>query len=55
VRSGQLSSDEMLARLRRWATPIVARVENERVLLDLRAVEAAQDAAVIAALESIFN
>ncbi len=55
VGSGQLSSDEMLARLRRWATPIVARVENERVLLDLRAVEAAQDAAIIAALESIFN
>ena len=55
VRTGALSSDEMLRRLRQWATPIVARVEDERVLLDLRTVEPSQDATIIAALESIFN
>ncbi|MGA2687282.1 MAG: L-seryl-tRNA(Sec) selenium transferase [Candidatus Korobacteraceae bacterium] len=55
VRSGKLSSDEMLRRLRQWAMPIIARVEDDRVLLDLRTVEAAQDATIIAALESISN
>jgi hypothetical protein len=35
--------------------PIIARVEDDRVLLDLRTVEAAQDATIIAALESISN
>jgi len=53
VRSGGLSSNEMLGRLRQWAMPIVARVEDERVLLDLRTVEPAQDATIIAALEGI--
>ena len=35
--------------------PIVARVEEERVLLDLRTVEPAQDAVIVAALESTAN
>ena len=34
-----------------WETPIIARVEDERVLLDLRTVEPAQDAAILAAIE----
>ena len=55
VRTGALSSDEMLGRLRQWAMPIIARVEDERVLLDLRTVEPSQDATIIAALESISN
>lgn len=55
VRSGGLSSDEMLRRLRQWATPIIARVEDDRVLLDLRTVEPAQDAMIVAALEGIAN
>jgi hypothetical protein len=33
--------------------PIIARVEDDRVLLDLRTVEASQDATVTAALGSI--
>ncbi|MGP8252864.1 MAG: L-seryl-tRNA(Sec) selenium transferase [Terracidiphilus sp.] len=53
VRSGKLSSGEMLGRLRQGETPIIARVEDERVLLDLRTVEPAQDATMVAALESI--
>ena len=55
VRTGALSSDEMLGRLRQWAMPIIARVEDERVLLDLRTVEPSQDATIIAALESLSN
>jgi seryl-tRNA(Sec) selenium transferase len=45
----------MLGRLRQWAMPIIARVEDERVLLDLRTVEPSQDATIIAALESLSN
>ncbi|MFZ0792598.1 MAG: L-seryl-tRNA(Sec) selenium transferase [Candidatus Korobacteraceae bacterium] len=55
VRYGKLSSDEMLRRLRQWEMPIIARVEDERVLLDLRTVEPAQDAVIVAALESTAN
>jgi len=53
VRGGGLSSDEMLRRLRQGATPIIARVEAERVLLDLRTVEPAQDATILTALGSL--
>jgi len=53
VRGGGLSSDEMLRRLRQGATPIIARVEEERVLLDLRTVEPAQDATILTALGSL--
>jgi L-seryl-tRNA(Ser) seleniumtransferase len=53
VKRGKLSPGEMLGRLRQWEMPIIARVEDDRVLLDLRTVEPAQDAMIIAALESI--
>ena len=53
VTSGESSADRVLVALREWETPIVARVEDERVLLDLRTVEEAQDAVITAALESV--
>src|SRR5271157_414966 len=53
VTSERMSADELSARLRQWETPIIARVEDERVLLDLRTVEPAQEAAIVAALERI--
>jgi L-seryl-tRNA(Ser) seleniumtransferase len=53
VKSGELSADRILVALREWETPIIARVEDERVLLDLRTVEVGQDAVIVAALESI--
>ena len=40
------------ARLRRGATPVVARAEGERVVLDLRAVPAERDGELGAALEA---
>jgi L-seryl-tRNA(Ser) seleniumtransferase len=45
-----LSADELCARLRASDPPVIARVEEGRVLLDLRAVFPEQDQAVIAAL-----
>jgi L-seryl-tRNA(Ser) seleniumtransferase len=53
VTSDDGSPDQILERLRRWETPIIARVEDDRVLLDLRTVEAAQDAVIVAALEGL--
>lgn len=47
-----LSADELAARLRRNDPPVVARVEEERVLLDLRTIFPEQDAAVLQALLS---
>ena len=45
-----LSADELAARLRSSEPPIIARVEEGRVQLDLRTVFPEQDVAVIAAL-----
>jgi L-seryl-tRNA(Ser) seleniumtransferase len=50
-----LSADELAARLRSSETPIIARVEEGRVMLDLRTVFPAQDAAVAAALNRIVS
>jgi L-seryl-tRNA(Ser) seleniumtransferase len=48
-----LSADELAARLRGSEPAIIARVEEGRVLLDLRTVFPEQDAAVVAALGRI--
>ena len=41
-----MNADEICERLRQWETPIIARVEEERVLLDLRTVEPEQEAVI---------
>jgi L-seryl-tRNA(Ser) seleniumtransferase len=48
----RLSADEFAACLRRLDPPIISRVEEGRVLLDLRTVFPEQDQVVIAALEN---
>jgi L-seryl-tRNA(Ser) seleniumtransferase len=48
-----LSADELATRLRGSEPPIIARVEEGRVLFDLRTVFPEQDAAVVAALNRI--
>jgi L-seryl-tRNA(Ser) seleniumtransferase len=48
-----LSADELATKLRLSELPIVARVDNGRVLLDLRTVFPEQDAAIAAALNRI--
>ena len=50
ITSQELSADELAARLRAHQPPIVARVEQGRVLLDLRTVFPEQDAIVTGAL-----
>ena len=46
-----VTADELLTRLRSSNPPIIARVEDGRVLLDLRTVLPEQDTAVVAALK----
>ena len=53
AKSSGHAADALLERLRKWEVPIIARLEDDRVLLDLRTVEPANDATIIAALESI--
>lgn len=48
-----LSANELAARLRANAPPIIARIEDGRVLLDLRTVFPAEDAALATALQRI--
>ena len=55
VRSGKRSTDDLLSALREWETPIIARAEDGRVLLDLRTVDPAQDATIVGALCSLAN
>jgi L-seryl-tRNA(Ser) seleniumtransferase len=51
--SSALSADELAARLRASDPPIIARVDQGRVLLDLRTVFADQDRLIAAALNRI--
>ncbi len=48
-----LSADELSACLRKWDPPIIARVEEGRVLLDLRTVFPEQDRVIADALQRI--
>jgi L-seryl-tRNA(Ser) seleniumtransferase len=48
-----LNADELAAKLRAWDPPIIARVEEGRVLLDLRTVFAEQDGMIVDALHRI--
>ena len=49
----KLSANELLAHLRRASPPVIARIEDARVLLDLRTVFPEQDAQIVAVLRSI--
>jgi L-seryl-tRNA(Ser) seleniumtransferase len=53
VTSDDMSADELSARLRHSDPPIIARVEEGRVLLDLRTVLPEQDSLIAVALQRI--
>jgi L-seryl-tRNA(Ser) seleniumtransferase len=53
VSSHEMGADVIARKLREWGTPVIARLEEGRVLLDLRTVEPEQDEVVVAAVESI--
>ena len=53
VSSASMNADMIADKLRHWQTPIIARVEEGRVLLDLRTVTPEQEEIVVAALEGM--
>ena len=53
LQSGSLSASALAARLRAARPPVIARIESDRVVLDLRTVPADQDETVIRALEAL--
>jgi L-seryl-tRNA(Ser) seleniumtransferase len=53
ISSSGMSADAICEKLRQWETPVIARVEDGRVLLDLRTVTPEQEQAIAAALEGI--
>ncbi len=53
VSSRTMNADAICEKLRRWATPIIARVEEGRVLIDLRTVTLEEQEVIGAALEGI--
>lgn len=53
ISSAAHKPDEIAGKLRRWKTPIIVRVEEGRVLIDLRTVMAEQEPILAAALASI--
>jgi L-seryl-tRNA(Ser) seleniumtransferase len=53
ITSSTSSADEMASRLRQFDPPIVARIEDDRLLLDLRTVFPEQDKFVNAALNAL--
>jgi L-seryl-tRNA(Ser) seleniumtransferase len=51
----ELSADDLCARLRRSNPPVIARVEDGRVLLDLRTVFPDQETTLVASLAALCN
>ena len=55
LESAVLEAQALAARLRQAAPPVIARIENDRVVLDLRTVAPDQDDAVIQAVQTVMR
>jgi L-seryl-tRNA(Ser) seleniumtransferase len=53
LRHATISADSVAAKLRSGAPPIVPRVEEDRVLLDLRSIAPEEDALIVAGLRAL--
>jgi L-seryl-tRNA(Ser) seleniumtransferase len=53
ITDATLKPNEIEARLRQSRPPIIARIENDRVLIDLRTVATCDEASILAALISM--
>jgi L-seryl-tRNA(Ser) seleniumtransferase len=55
ARSGEPRAVELSARLRRGSPPIVTRIEDDRVILDLRCIPPEDDARVVSAIDNALD
>lgn len=53
VQSSVASAKELMARLREWRPPIIARIADDRVLFDLRTVAPSDDLEIAAAIKAL--
>jgi L-seryl-tRNA(Ser) seleniumtransferase len=54
IRSSDFTAEEILARLRRATPPVIARIEQDEVILDLRTLQRGEDRLIVKALENAF-
>ncbi len=50
LRPASITRDELAARLRKWTPPVIVRIENDQVVIDLRTVFPEQDVVVVEAV-----
>jgi len=53
ITHAKLSANQIEARLRQSDPPVIARIEDDRVLLDLRTVTAEDEATLVSAVTSL--
>ena len=51
LRSTEFPAEEILARLRRATPPVVARIERDEVILDVRTLQRGQDRLILEAVQ----
>ena len=54
LRSTKFSAEEILARLRRTSPPVIARIEQDEVILDVRTLQRGDDRLTFKAVENAF-
>jgi L-seryl-tRNA(Ser) seleniumtransferase len=55
LRSTDCSAEEVLARLRGASPPVIARIEQEEVILDVRTLQRGEDRLIVRALDRLFD
>ena len=55
LRSADFTAEDILVRLRGASTPVIARIEQDEVILDVRTLQRGEDRLIIKALENAFK
>jgi L-seryl-tRNA(Ser) seleniumtransferase len=54
VEHTQLTANDIESRLRNYSTPIIGRITDDKVLLDMRTVDPSEDAELVRGVQSVF-
>jgi len=55
LRSADFAAEDILSRLRGASTPVIARIEQDEVILDVRTLQRGEDRLILKALDNAFN